>query len=122
MLRRLRWGRFAFEYSICTRGRIVRFRNPDEKKMNALRLVPVFLLVVATFFTGHQTYLYLSGGEADTFLIFLGAAVMIYASVRSIFAMRRVFIWEHEEGGEDRENEPLRERDTENEISSDRRQ
>lgn len=100
----------------------MRFRNPDEKKMNALRLVPVFLLVVATFFTGHQTYLYLSGGEADTFLIFLGAAVMIYASVRSIFAMRRVFIWEHEEGGEDRENEPLRERDSENEISSDQRQ
>lgn len=76
----------------------MRFRNPDDKKMNVLRLLPVFMLVVAVFFTGHQVYRYIAGYDETLAWVGIGAIAMIYFAVRTLHTVKRVFVWEHREG------------------------
>ena len=83
----------------------MRLREPDNKKMNVLRLLPVYLLVVAILFTGHSTYLYLSGAEENLMWVGLGALGVLYFSVRSWFALRSVFLWGEEEEAQDQEDD-----------------
>ena len=71
----------------------MRFRKPEEKKMNILRLLPAFLLVVAVFFTGLQTYRYTTGLDQDPLWVIVGAVATLYFSIRTFFSVRQVFVW-----------------------------
>lgn len=80
----------------------MRFRNPEEKRMNFLRLVPVFALVVAIFITGHSLYRYLAGADDSVTWLVIGSVAMIYFSFRTLFAVRRVFVWGDEASNRNR--------------------
>lgn len=76
----------------------MKFRYPDEPLKNLLRLLPVGLLVIAVFFTGHMGYRYLTGADETLAYVGIGAFVLIYSSVRTLHSLPRTFIWEHREG------------------------
>lgn len=72
--------------------------------MNALRLLPVFLLVVAVFFTGAQLYRYLTGLDETATWVAVGAVALVYFSFRTLYAVRQVFVWESQEGQGEQES------------------
>lgn len=82
----------------------MRLRNPNEKKMNILRLLPLFLLLPVLFLTGWEAYRYLTGAEESALWLGLWGAVSVYMVVRSVFAARKVFVWDDDGAGGDGEN------------------
>ena len=75
------------------RGRIVRFRNPEDKTMNLLRLMPVLLLPVALTFAGYVGYLYFTGQSEDALLLGIASAAAVYFAIRSFVQLKAVFVF-----------------------------
>lgn len=65
--------------------------------MNIIRLLPVYLLVVAMLFFAHASYQYLTGQEEELLWVAVGGLAVLYFSVRSWFAVNWVFVWGEEE-------------------------
>ena len=71
----------------------MKFRNPKAKKLNAVHLLPLPLLVLALLFAVHSTYQYLTGVEETMLWMGVGWVAVFYFAARSWFAARKVFVW-----------------------------
>ena len=78
----------------------MKFRRPDEKKMNVIRMMPFFFLLLAISFTGIHAYRYAVGLDAETTWLLVGGVATIYFGVRSWFQAKVVFVFDGDEDGQ----------------------
>ncbi len=74
----------------------MKFRNPDQKVLNIIRLVPLLFWVVAVAFAIHSGYRYFSGIDESAFWFVVGGAAVLYFTVRSWLQLRVTFVWDEE--------------------------
>ncbi len=76
----------------------MRFREPDNMKMNIVRMMPFAFLVLAIVFTVIHGYRYAVGLDEENTWVLVGGVATIYFSVRSWFQARVVFVMGDEPG------------------------
>ncbi len=69
----------------------MKFRDPEAKKLNALRLMPLPFLALALSFTAYSIYQHQIGADESMFWVAVGGAASVYFLLRSWFAVRSVF-------------------------------
>ncbi len=78
----------------------MKFRHPDQKLLNILRLLPMLFWVVALAFAIHSGYRYFTGIDESAFWFIVGSVAVLYFSVRSWLQMKVTFVWGDESASE----------------------
>ena len=78
----------------------MKLRYPDEKLKNALRLMPLFLLVLATPLGAKILYDYFQGPQDNVLVPVFIVLFAFYFGFRAYHAVRVAFVFGDEEGAQ----------------------
>jgi hypothetical protein len=77
--------------------RPVKFRQPEERLKNVLRLTPLFFLLFAISLGGIMVYEYFTGVRDNELIPVMTAVFVIYFAFRSWHAVKLTFVFGDEE-------------------------
>lgn len=75
----------------------MKFRNPDEKGKNILRLLPVMFFLIGIPIVGNVIYQYFTGAEDDVVRVVIAVIILAYFGFRSKFALEWTFVQDEED-------------------------
>lgn len=75
----------------------MRFRNPEHKARNIVRLLPVLLFLIGLPLVVDLAYQFFTGVEEDATRVIIATIILFYFAFRAVHGVRMTLVWGEEE-------------------------